>query len=381
MPVISESKFCSTQINLDALTAQRILIAADMIPDASLGIEGRETTPHLTVQYGIDEDDPDLIRRALAGFGPFSLTLGKTQTFPPSKSSSGDGVLFVSIARGKEHLVAIRNAIRGVCTVTDTHPTYTPHATLAYVKESDVAQYAGKDWLAGVTFEVREIMFSNRAREHLPILLTGKTKRPLGESVLSRIDAALAILGESPEDFSAYRRNPDKFRSKFGDTTVAVHAQMAADFKTRAMKFKKDYEARTHVKAMGAHKHANLRYYFDKSPEGAQYNDLMAASRMHKKVADMLPKSGRDTINSESRFPESAQPENDIQKALFDYERSVAAQDAETWARGRARAAYTSASVLSKNTEEMYYRKYLRDHARSVRFVQRLKRGAKNASA
>lgn len=382
MPRLDEAKykFCSTQINLNGTAATRVLMAADMLPDNVLGVEGREDQPHLTVQYGIQTPDVNAIRQAVSRVSPFEIVLGKTETFPATEHSSGDSPLFVSVKAGTDKLVALRNAIRAVVPVRDSFPTYVPHVCVAYVRTDAAQQYVGKEWLDGTVVVVNEIVFSNTEGEHVSIPLgrvsesteddsvcvmdfagsyTSKkygriypfncwadwypqkkavvfggayadvpdmpaTKEPTEAAVerwvkkhwkedewypkyLKALDAAesspivgkinslLYRLGEA-SDFSVYT-DPEKFRVKFGDTSVADHNRIAADFKASAVKYKTDYEKRTGVKASGPSKYSNLRYYFDNAPEGKQYDALMTASRKHKKVADILTRGGRGSIN------------------------------------------------------------------------------------
>lgn len=175
-------KFCSTQINLNGTAATRVLMAADMLPDSVLGKEGRETQPHLTVQYGIEGPYENVIRNAVMRVRPFEITLGKTETFPPSKHSSGDSPLFVSVKAGTDKLVALRNAIRAVVPVRDSFPNYIPHVCVAYVRTDAASQYVGKDWLDGTVVAVNSIVFSNTEGEHVSIPL-GRLTESTDDSV------------------------------------------------------------------------------------------------------------------------------------------------------------------------------------------------------
>lgn len=191
---LNEYKYCSTQINLNGLASTRVLMAGDMIPDEALGVEGREDQPHLTVQYGIETDDPEAIRRTVAGLYPFEITLGLTDAFPPSEHSSGDSPLFVTVKKGTEHLVAVRTAIRSAGPVHDSFPTYIPHVCVAYVKNEYVDSMKGKDWLDGTVVTVTGVTYSNREGEqvYLPF--------GVGESTLPQINRLLDRLGESADD-------------------------------------------------------------------------------------------------------------------------------------------------------------------------------------
>jgi 2'-5' RNA ligase len=191
-------KFCSVQINLDSLTATRVLMAADMLPDAVIGKEGRVDQPHLTVQYGIEGPYVDVVRSAVRRVRPFEIVLGKTATFPPSEHSSGDAPLYVSVKSGAEKLIALRNAIRAVVPVKDSFPTYTPHVSIAYIREEAVPEYTGKDWLDGAVVRVSEVVFSDTDRRQVSLPLWGITE---GSELymVDRINRLLDQLDESAD--------------------------------------------------------------------------------------------------------------------------------------------------------------------------------------
>lgn len=194
---LNEYKYCSTQINLNGLAATRALMAGDMIPDDALGVEGREKQPHLTVQYGIETDNPDAVAQAIGGIRPFEITLGDTDAFPPSEHSSGDSPLFARVISGESELVALRNAVRSAGSVHDSFPKYVPHMNLAYVKNDRVEEFCGKDWLRGTKILVSGVTFSNRDGTH--------TYLPFGvsESVLPQINSLLDRLSESSAEYKS----------------------------------------------------------------------------------------------------------------------------------------------------------------------------------
>jgi len=63
----AEHKFSSTQVNLPAEVADRIVAFGKRIPDADLADNGRETEPHITVKYGLHGWDAKFAEEALAG--------------------------------------------------------------------------------------------------------------------------------------------------------------------------------------------------------------------------------------------------------------------------------------------------------------------------
>src|SRR4051812_32863703 len=80
--VRDEHEFSSTQVNITGQAADLMRKLGKSIPDRDIGPEGRESEPHITVKFGLHFQTPtERMRNALKGFGPVSLTLGKTSLF------------------------------------------------------------------------------------------------------------------------------------------------------------------------------------------------------------------------------------------------------------------------------------------------------------
>jgi 2'-5' RNA ligase len=129
--------YCSTQVNLpdDAAKAVREW-AAKLIPDEVLAEQGREAEPHITVLYGLHNDEPEAAQKVAAGFGSITVKLGEVDVF----EADGYDVVFLDVkspdlANLHEKLVELEH--------TKTHPEYHPHLTLAYVKSGEGAQFKG----------------------------------------------------------------------------------------------------------------------------------------------------------------------------------------------------------------------------------------------
>jgi 2'-5' RNA ligase len=172
-----EFEFTSTQVRLPADPAQTLLQMAAEIPDSDLASHGRETHPHITVKYGLHTDDVAEVERVVAGFGPVQVTLGETSLF----QSDEYDVLKVEVESPDLH--RLNALLKDRLEHTDTFPQYVPHATVAYLKPGRGKAYMGDRRLAGTTFTVPAIEFSNRAGESLPVFLLGEA--PLVESSVS----------------------------------------------------------------------------------------------------------------------------------------------------------------------------------------------------
>jgi len=145
-----DHKFSSTQVNLP------IRLSDVKIPVDYLAEDGRETDPHVTVKYGIHAQNPNGVRSILTGFGPVTLTLGKTSTFV---NSDGYDVLYVAVESAD--LVRLNQLITDKLDTTNTTPSYIPHATIAYLHAGKAKSFVGLDTFEGQKYTVNQVVFSN----------------------------------------------------------------------------------------------------------------------------------------------------------------------------------------------------------------------------
>lgn len=153
-PRAAEGKFSSTQVMLPATLARRVLAFAATIPDEDLAEDGREGDPHVTVKYGITSNDPTETREALEGRGGIHLTLGKTSVF----GSEDHEVVYIAVQ--SEDLSWLNKILTRDVETKETHPTYIPHITVAYVKPGLGQKYAGDARFEGMTTSIDTVIFS-----------------------------------------------------------------------------------------------------------------------------------------------------------------------------------------------------------------------------
>ncbi|MGE0463431.1 MAG: 2'-5' RNA ligase family protein [Vicinamibacterales bacterium] len=181
-------QYSSTQVNLPPDVGGRLQALAGTIPDTDLAADGRESDPHITVQYGIESDDVEPLRQALAGLGPVTVRFGKTSLF---ENEDAD---VVKVDIDSPDLRRVREAIRAVVDAPgDTHPTYVPHATIAYVKPGRGRAYAGRTDLQGQTATIDRIVFSTRDRQTLEIPLAGPAAETAPQTGSPRVATAEAL--------------------------------------------------------------------------------------------------------------------------------------------------------------------------------------------
>lgn len=179
--------FSSTQCTLSAEDAAPFLEYAAQIPDAYLyesaepekeGRYGREHTPHITVRYGLKGNDSAPVIEALKGCGPIKGTLGKVSAFV--NDDKPYDVLKVEVVSEDLHRI---NALIGAAVEhEDTHPSYNPHLTLAYVRKGLAAEYVGDTRFEGRAFAFPSVTFSPAEGQLAEIYLDQPTVPPSSPS-------------------------------------------------------------------------------------------------------------------------------------------------------------------------------------------------------
>lgn len=145
--------YSSTQVDLPKVLADAIISLQSNIPDSNLAADGKERRPHVTVKYGLLTDDPEIVKPVLANFGPVVVRFGWTAMFEGEDAD----VLYVEVV--SPGLNTMNAALASALDHVDTHPTYTPHATVTYLKSGVAQSYIGKDTLVGYTAIIDHVMF------------------------------------------------------------------------------------------------------------------------------------------------------------------------------------------------------------------------------
>ncbi len=147
-------KYSYVGVELTGEMADYLRSAGVMIPDADLAKDGRETNPHVTVRYGLHENDGYATHATLTGVGPVSVRFASKLAVFSNKDAD---VIHVPVRSGGLRRL---NGMLAALPHTDTHDGYKPHATIAYVKPGLGAKYikelpappATRDTIGTVTF-------------------------------------------------------------------------------------------------------------------------------------------------------------------------------------------------------------------------------------
>lgn len=169
---VTGRRFGSTQVDLPPAVAALQQQAAARIPDSELAADGREMNGHVTVKYGLHSENPADIQKLLANEPPIEGTIGKISIFPATANTPYD---VVKMDVDSPDLHRLNAKIAKGTKVTDTHPTYKPHVTLAYVKPGEGAKYVGQsNELTGQKVTFDRVTFSGRGGQEAEIPLTGQ---------------------------------------------------------------------------------------------------------------------------------------------------------------------------------------------------------------
>ena len=160
----------STQVDLPRDLAAKVLAMGENIPDDLLSGDGREAAPHVTLLYGITEDESTALpklRRALKGFGQVRIRLGRVGMFEvPSK---GFDVVKVDVV--SEDLQRLRKKIEATVQYETDFPDYQPHVTIAYVQPGSAKRFVGDATLTGAAAAFTSLTFCTQGGNRVSISL------------------------------------------------------------------------------------------------------------------------------------------------------------------------------------------------------------------
>lgn len=170
--------YSSTHLLLPADMAESVRALGRCIPASELAADGLEDQIHITTKYGLTTADAEAVQEAVRAFGPVEVTLGDTAVFAGAEHD----VLYVAVESAD--LVRLHAALCRLEHV-DTHPSYTAHVTVAYIKPGCGDKYARCSFVRGERAAFYELEFSSKDGKRTTIELgaRGEKTKSLGVMV------------------------------------------------------------------------------------------------------------------------------------------------------------------------------------------------------
>jgi len=217
--------YASTQLQIPVEIANIALAMGKRI--AACDVVELESEPHVTVRWGLEEDDVDLVKALVMDFGPIAVRLGKTSIFPASESGKGD-VVKIDVESPALHRL---HKLLARLPHTSTHKAFHPHLTLSYAMAGCGGKYVGMDDLAGDEFTVSHLTFSERSGRRHDVWLCGsradlstwdESQHPRGKPENK---------GEFAEKAAVESRSPDSGDRSLADVSAHVSKLIHANTK------------------------------------------------------------------------------------------------------------------------------------------------------
>lgn len=130
---------------------------------------GREENPHVTVLYGLHDDNPQKIKELMKNIPPFEVKLGFLSIFEGKENNNPYDVLKISVI--SPILRNLHNLIKKNLENTQTYNSYKPHITIAYMKTGHASKYLNSNFLEGSKFLVDRLVFSSSDSKKTEITL------------------------------------------------------------------------------------------------------------------------------------------------------------------------------------------------------------------
>lgn len=171
-----EHSYGNTQIQIapTSSAAAVLNVARASIRDEHLMGDGKDVDPnHVTVRFGLLNEDLDSLRSFIAAQTPFEASMGEIELFPASEHSDGAVPVVARVISPELH--AIEAEIGKHADFKDkSFPVYKPHCTIAYCKPDAAPLYV--DLFVHGTFVVQSITISHQSgvQETIPFGMAQK---------------------------------------------------------------------------------------------------------------------------------------------------------------------------------------------------------------
>jgi hypothetical protein len=181
---------CDAACAMIDLTNESRMLIRDLglkINADDLAENGLETDPHVTVLHGIYDSQHypgawrKTTRSVVSKVPEFELTTGQLKAFRAEQTGKDYDVLYLEVF--SPNLNRLHSQLKNEVPVYETHPNYTPHATIAYLKPGTADKYIHSlGQQKPIRVRCHEVLFCdcNRNKTRLPL-----SKR-VGKSLLKK---------------------------------------------------------------------------------------------------------------------------------------------------------------------------------------------------
>jgi len=137
--------WCKKNINTD-----------DLYINEDEGIEGFEDSPHVTVKYGIVENDISKISDIIEGYDPITIKCGNVEIFDTNPKFDVVKIHITGDKLQKLHdMLSEKND-------GDSFPEYKPHLTLAYVQKGKGKNLIDNDFFDKLEDTIDQVLFVSK---------------------------------------------------------------------------------------------------------------------------------------------------------------------------------------------------------------------------
>ncbi len=187
-PAKIKQKFGCAMIAVPGVLADQIRAIGKKIPDSALGEDGREDDPHITAKFGLHTNDANTLKPILSKTAPVKAKIGGVSVFCGADSDKPYDVLKFDVE--SDDLTRLNRELSAL-PHTDTHKSYCPHLTIAYVKAGLGNAIAAMIPPMNAEFTADHVTYSSPTKEKTEFMLTGSPPVEMAATATSDDDQKL----------------------------------------------------------------------------------------------------------------------------------------------------------------------------------------------